>query len=167
MSMIDLSQLLNEIKTEINAVVEKHLLPHFEKMKCNNENIKLIESVLRQMPDFQRLEKENADLKRELGEKTMPAPVVQSAPMQAQAVHQAPLPMPEPAQGEHVKLEIVESTQPENIVLESDLYKAARLTDEIKNIQLVSEVAEEEASEVAEEEAEEEEEEASEAAEEE
>ena len=41
MSVTDLSQLLNEIKAEINAVVEKHLLPHFEKMKCNNVMMQL------------------------------------------------------------------------------------------------------------------------------
>jgi hypothetical protein len=64
--MNDLSELLNAIKNEINSVVERHLLPHFERMKCNNENIRLIETVLKQMPEFQRLEKENAELKQQL-----------------------------------------------------------------------------------------------------
>ena len=61
--MNDLTELLNAIKSEINMVVERHLLPHFEKMKCNNENMRMIETVLHQMPAFQRLERENAELK--------------------------------------------------------------------------------------------------------
>jgi hypothetical protein len=166
MSTFDLSQLLNDIKSEITSVVEKHLLPHFEQMKCNNENIKLIETVLKQMPEFKRLERENEDLKRELLNKkpveTVVAPVIVN-----------PLPVVEPS----IKLELTERNIQTESVSESELYKVVSLSESLVNLQVgnaeedepvIEEEAEEVASEVAEEEEEAEEAEAaSEAAEEE
>jgi len=162
--MNDLSQLMNDIKNEITSVVERHLLPHFERMKCNNENIKLIETVLKQMPEFQRLEKENAELKRELGENVnrpretpqAPVPEVQAAPPAA-----APLPEPEQKLFEHIiKLNIIETTVKNETVSESELYKNVNLSDNLNNAKVEEPEEEEEveASE-AEEEAEVEEEE--------
>ena len=69
MSDFDLSHLLDNIKTDIISVIEKHLFPVFETLKTNNANIKLIEGILKQMPEFKQLEKENKELKEILAEK--------------------------------------------------------------------------------------------------
>ena len=130
---MELSQLLNNIKTEIGAVVERNLLPHFERMKCNNENIKLIETVLRQMPEFQRLEKENEELKRELEGKN------------TQAAAASP-------PDNTIKLEIIESAIPAEIISENELYKVASLSG-VFNKQIDEEVATEEEAEASEAEA--------------
>ena len=144
--MNDLSELLNAIKSEINMVVERHLLPHFERMKCNNENIKMIETVLQQMPAFQRLERENAELKELL----KPKESIAVEPTQQLQIAE-----------NIIKLEIVETPNTEvSQVLESELYRVVSLTDSMINIQVVNkdeeasevETDEEEASEVEDEE---------------
>ena len=164
--MNDLSQLMNDIKNEITSVVERHLLPHFERMKCNNENIKLIETVLKQMPEFQRLEKENAELKRELEENVnrpretpqAPAPEVQAAPVPepvqaaAPAPAAAPLaaPVPEQKLFEHIiKLNIIETTVKNETVSESELYKNVNLSDNLNNAKVEEAEEEEETEEEA------------------
>ena len=118
----ELNQLMLKIKDEVSTVVEQHLLPYFERMKTNNENIRLIESVLRQMPDFQRLEKENKELKEALENKITPAPAI---------VPQTPI------VENIIKLEIVETARPETSeVLESDLYKVVSLANNMINVQV-------------------------------
>ena len=161
--MNDLSELLNAIKSEINTVVERHLLPHFERMKCNNENIKMIETVLQQMPAFQRLEKENAELKELLKTTTDVQP---KEKQNEQAIACAPS---SPEKSENIiKLDIVETAIP-NEISESEIYQNANLSDKLINTQIEEVEPIEEASEIDEEETEasEAEEEASEAEEEE
>ena len=62
----DLSHLIETINNEISKVVNVILLPFFETMQREKENMKIIESIFKQMPEFKRLEKENEDLKEQL-----------------------------------------------------------------------------------------------------
>ena len=56
---LELSKVITTINGEINSIIERNLLPHFE-------TIRIIENLLKQMPEFKRLEQENADLKQQL-----------------------------------------------------------------------------------------------------
>ena len=152
----ELNQLMLKIKDEVSSVVEQHLLPYFERMKTNNENIRLIESVLRQMPDFQRLEKENAELKEALANKVIPPQPQAPQPQAPQPIAPGPVQIVENI----IKLEIVETTRSETSeVLESDLYKVVSLANNMVNVQVGKEEEESEEEEEAEEEASEAEEE--------
>jgi hypothetical protein len=55
----ELSSVITTINSEINSIIERNLLPHFE-------TIRIIENLLKQMPEFKRLEQENSDLKERL-----------------------------------------------------------------------------------------------------
>jgi hypothetical protein len=148
----ELNQLMLKIKDEVSSVVEQHLLPYFERMKTNNENIRLIESVLRQMPDFQRLEKENAELKEALANKVIPPQPQAPQPQAPQPIAPQPI-APGPVQivENIIKLEIVETTRSETSeVLESDLYKVVSLANNMVNVQVGKEEEESEEEEEAE-----------------
>jgi hypothetical protein len=69
--MSEYTQLLDNINIAIKNEVGKILLPFFETMQRDKENMKLIENVLKQMPEFKRLEAENQELKQRL---MVPAP---------------------------------------------------------------------------------------------
>ena len=60
----ELSQLIAVINNEIGEVLNTILLPHFETMQREKDNMRVIETILKQMPEFKRLEKENAELKQ-------------------------------------------------------------------------------------------------------
>ena len=55
----ELSQVIIKMNSEINQIMERNLFPHFE-------TIRIIEALLKQLPEFKRLEQENADLKKRL-----------------------------------------------------------------------------------------------------
>ena len=55
----DLTDVINTINDEIYDVVQKHLLPYFEVMQNNRKKMRMIESILREIPEFQELIKEN------------------------------------------------------------------------------------------------------------
>jgi hypothetical protein len=155
---LELSKVITTINGEINSIIERNLLPHFE-------TIRIIENLLKQMPEFKRLEQENADLKQQLSafdriivkksnEEIIPPTIVSSL--------------------NEIKLEIVESSiRP--AVSESELYTTVNLLnhDDNKLQEEEADTTEEEAdtteeeAETSEEEEEEEEEEADEADEEE
>jgi hypothetical protein len=127
--MNDLSELLNAIKSEINMVVERHLLPHFEKMKCNNENMKLIETVLHQMPAFQQLQKENAELKERLNQPEV-------TPIETNTVPATSDDIPSANVSENIiKLDIVETASP-NEISESEIYQNANVSEKLTNKQI-------------------------------
>jgi hypothetical protein len=72
---IEISAIILAINNDIGKIVEQHLFPHFEDMLREKHNMKLIETVLRQMPDFKRLEQENEALRREIETKSVQEPV--------------------------------------------------------------------------------------------
>ena len=183
-SKIEISAIILAINNDIGKIVEKHLIPHFEEMLSAKHNMKLIETVLRQMPDFKRLEQENETMRRELDIKSVQSPVpVHNCPPTTilmcpyHNTFLAPVPAaPVPAAQENlIKLEIVEKApKTENVISEKDIYSDVNLTTPLNNTQVsageldedeaeVEDETEEEASEAEEEEASEAEEEASEA----
>ena len=160
--MADYTQLLENINIAIKSEVGKILLPFFETMQRDKENMKLIENVLKQMPEFKRLEAENQELKQRL---MVPAPALAPAAP-------APVPVPVPAAlvPAVIKLEVSEKIKENDaVVLEDEIYAEANLLNRHENtIQNEEEAeAEAEASEAEASEAEETEAEASESEEEE
>jgi hypothetical protein len=140
----EIAAIILAINNDIGKIVEKHLTPHFEAMLLAKHNMKLVESVLRQMPDFKRLESENEALRRELENKQTP----QNIRVPDENI---------------IKLEIVEkTTATENVVSVTDIYTVVELSSQLKNTINKTEVSEDEdeaASEIAASEAADEEEE--------
>ena len=62
----ELSPLIVLINNEISKVVNAILLPHFETMQREKDTMRIIENILKQMPDFKKLEQENETLKEQL-----------------------------------------------------------------------------------------------------
>jgi hypothetical protein len=62
--MSDLNNILDGITSEINKVLQNFLIPQFEIFQQNQNNMKIIENILKEMPEFKRLERENMELKR-------------------------------------------------------------------------------------------------------
>ena len=56
----------NDINNEVKEILTKYLSPHLAQMNQDRMNMKCIENILRGMPEFQRLEKENMELRRQL-----------------------------------------------------------------------------------------------------
>jgi hypothetical protein len=150
---IEVSAIILAINNDIGKIVEKHLIPHFEEMLREKHNMKLIETVLRQMPDFKRLEQENEAMRRELDIKRvqMPAPAalapahycppttILMCPYHNTCVGPSPEPtVPEPAAQENlIKLEIVEKApNTENVISEKDIYSDVNLTTPLNNTQV-------------------------------
>ena len=90
-SKIEISAIILAINNDIGKIVEKHLIPHFEEMLSAKHNMKLIETVLRQMPDFKRLEQENEAMRRELDIKRVQVSL--PAPVSAEPVSAEPVPV--------------------------------------------------------------------------
>ena len=71
------SRLVENINSDINKLIELRLYPLIEKMQRNENNMKIIEHILYQLPEFQKIKKENEELKQmlsnknELGEHTI------------------------------------------------------------------------------------------------
>ena len=62
----------NDINNEVKEILTKYLSPHLAQMNQDRLNMKYIENILRGMPEFQRLEKENMELRRQLETKQPP-----------------------------------------------------------------------------------------------
>ena len=58
-----MDELFSLIQTEIKVLLEKHLTPHFNQMEQDRANMTMIENILRQMPEFKKLEQENRTLR--------------------------------------------------------------------------------------------------------
>jgi hypothetical protein len=167
MSSSNLSQVMTIMNNEISSIIERNLTPHFE-------TIQIIETLLKQMPEFKRLEQENADLKRRLLQfnksfdnkvEMVQTQVVQTVPTRPAPVPEsAPVPVSAPAPINVIKLEIIEPNSTSKTVLVDELYKSVdlHLTDENNRLESDDEAEETEAEEAeeTEEEAEETEEEA-------
>lgn len=109
----ELSQVITTINSEINNIIERNLLPHFE-------TIRIIENLLKQLPEFKRLEQENADLKKRLSlcnDMKIPVPVLLA---------------PTTVKNE-IKLEIVEPPSTRKIVSENELYSTVNLLNTTDN----------------------------------
>jgi len=154
-----MDELFTLIQTEIKVLLEKHLTPHFNQMEQDRANMTMIENILRQMPEFKKLEQENRTLRERLPVEpvpTVPVPVP------------APAPVPVPTAADCIKLEIVENPKNE-APNEKELYQVANLLQNVENKptsliddEVASEASEVEESEVEESEVEESEAEASE-----
>ena len=171
----ELSQVIVKMNGEINQIMERNLSPHFE-------TIRIIESLLKQLPEFKRLEQENADLKKRLSlcmelynlemnnqaDLELSNQEVQNDMQQTVSTTLAPASIVPatlvPIVKNEIKLEIVETPSSLHpIVSEDELYKTVNLSNHVDNkLQTVAEEEEVEESE-AEEETSEEEEETSEA----
>ena len=158
----ELSQVIIKMNSEINQIMERNLLPHFE-------TIRIIETLLKQLPEFKRLEQENADLKQRLSLCNVINNMAVLELSNQEIQNEMPVPaalVPVPAVPtlvkNEIKLEIVETTASMHpIVSEDELYKTVNLSNHVDNKLQTAE--EEEASEAEASEADVEEEEASEA----
>ena len=123
----ELSNVITTINDEINSIIERNLLPHFE-------TIRIIENLLKQMPEFKRLEQENADLKQRLSafdkiivkksnEKIIPPTVTSSFETEF---------TPVPITKNEIKLEIIESSM-RPAISESELYTTVNLLNQDDN----------------------------------
>jgi hypothetical protein len=155
----DLSHLIGTINNEISKVVNVILLPFFETMQREKENMKIIESILKQMPEFKRLEQENKELKDQL--------------QKAQETTNTPKTIKLDMNHNPIKLEIIDTVKQSNeVISETEFYEddVVLVNKEVNVILVKEEISEAAASEAAASEAEEEaseaEEEASEAEEE-
>ena len=63
---MDLCNIANDINNEVKDILTKYLSPYLMQMNQDRMNMKCIENILRGMPEFQRLEKENMELRRQL-----------------------------------------------------------------------------------------------------
>ena len=114
----DLTDVINTINDDIYDVVQKHLLPYFEVMQNNRKKMQMIESILREIPEFQELIKENQQLKEELCKNKVT--------VQAQAQSQAQ------AQENKIILEVKEKNDTKKqSVNESDIYNEVKLSENI------------------------------------
>jgi len=143
----ELSQVIVKMNGEINQIMERNLSPHFE-------TIRVIESLLKQLPEFKRLEQENADLKKrlslcmelsnlEINNKTD----LELSNQEVQNDMQSYVPVSvQPVVKNEIKLEIVETPSSIHpIVSEDELYKTVNLSNHIDNkLQTVAEEDEEE-----------------------
>ena len=182
----------NDINNEVKEILTKYLSPHLAQMNQDRMNMKCIENILRGMPEFQRLEKENMELRRQLETKES-KPVAEfvntvkwttcdkanycikhGMTMHVFAEPVPAAPVPAALVPDSIKLDIIETPIVEdNVTNELELYKAADLLHIVNNEAEASEAeadqyeeVEEDVSEVeVETEAEEEEEEAEEEAE--
>jgi len=143
----ELSQVVIKMNSEINQIMERNLFPYFE-------TIRIIETLLKQLPEFKRLEQENADLKKRLSlclelsnlEINNQADLElsnQEIQNDIRIDKPAQVSVPVPVKNE-IKLEIVEtqdSTHP--IVSEDELYKTVNLSNRVDNkLQTVEDTSE-------------------------
>jgi len=156
----ELSQVIVKMNGEINQIMERNLSPHFE-------TIRVIESLLKQLPEFKRLEQENADLKKRLSlcmelsnlEMNNKADLeLSNQEVQNDMQSYVPVPVQQVVKKNEIKLEIVETPSSLHpIVSEDELYKTVNLSNHIDNkLQTVAEEDEEEVEESEEEEVDEE-----------
>ena len=175
---MDLCNIANDINNEVKDILTKYLSPYLMQMNQDRSNMKCIENILRGMPEFQRLEKENIELRRQLGGKEPAFACVPDVPVLVSVVPVSVAPVPAivapvpESTIRCIKLDIIETTIiDDNIPNELELYKAVDLLHIVNNEENEKDVddyeTEEEASEAEEEASEaEEEEQASEAEEE-
>ena len=168
----------NDINNEVKEILTKYLSPHLAQMNQDRMNMKCIENILRGMPEFQRLEKENIELRRQLEAKqppvyefvntvkwttcdksnycikhamTMPVP---AEPVSAALEPAALVPEPAALAPDSIKLDIIETPIVEdNVTNELELYKAADLLHIVNNEAEASEAEDEQYEEAEEEEA--------------
>ena len=129
----------NDINNEVKEILTKYLSPHLAQMNQDRMNMKCIENILRGMPEFQRLEKENIELRRQLDAKESkhvssapayePAALVpEPAPLVPEPAPLVPEPAPLAPSTRCIKLDIIESPIVEdNVTNELELYKVADL----------------------------------------
>jgi hypothetical protein len=121
----ELSQVITTINNEINTIIERNLLPHFE-------TIRIIENLLKQLPEFKRLEQENADLKKRLSL----CSVNNQADLELsnEEIHNdTKQPVPVKVIKNEIKLEIVEPPSTKKIVSETELYSTVNLLNTVDN----------------------------------
>lgn len=154
----ELSQVIVKMNGEINQIMERNLSPHFE-------TIRVIESLLKQLPEFKRLEQENADLKKRLSlclelsnlEMNNKADLeLSNQEVQNDMQSYVPVPVQAVVKKNEIKLNIVETPSSLHpVVSEDELYKTVNLSNHIDNkLQTVAEEDEEEVEESEEEEVE-------------
>jgi hypothetical protein len=147
----ELSQVIVKMNGEINEIMERNLSPHFE-------TIRVIESLLKQLPEFKRLEQENADLKKRLSlclelsnlEMNNQADLeLSNQEVQNDIQSYVPVSVQPVLKKNEIKLEIVETPSSIHpIVSEDELYKTVNLSNHIDNkLQTVAEEEEEESEE--------------------
>ena len=133
------STIVENINSDVNKLIEIRLYSLIEKMQRNDKNMKMIEHILYQLPEFQNLKKENEILQKKLSERKREN---------------------EGESKNEIKLEIFEEDKTENnIVSEKEIYAGTSFghnnhwgAEEASEEEEASE-AEEEASEAEEEEA--------------
>ena len=120
----------NDINNEVKEILTKYLSPHLAQMNQDRMNMKCIENILRGMPEFQRLEKENIELRRQLEVKeSQPVSLAPAYEPAALVLEPATLVL-EPAAlvPDSIKFDIIESPIVEdNVTNELELYKVADL----------------------------------------
>ena len=57
------------IMVNVYNSIKQHLEPFIEEININRSNSKIINDILKQMPEFQALQKENEELKKQLNSK--------------------------------------------------------------------------------------------------
>ena len=95
------STIVENINSDVSKLIEIRLYPLIEKMQRNDKNMKMIEHILYQLPEFQNLKKENEILQKKLSETETKT---------------------DGESKNEIKLEIFEEDKPENVVSEKEIY---------------------------------------------
>jgi hypothetical protein len=115
--MSDLNNILAGITGEINTVLQKYLTPQFEIFQKNRDNMSIIENILKEMPEFKKLERENMELKRKMAA-GVPAPkevIIIDDDTPIRVIKLEPVPQ------QIISLEVIERALPQQLCVIDDV----------------------------------------------